>query len=433
MTWGLCGHNYGVQIVTKRKTLDDNMVIEAPGGAACFNDTVDTANRQTRSCLISRTARGMQTGETFLQYLRSLDEQITQRSDAEVAAGGAPILRPVVLMLDNHASRYDEGVLEAATGVAPALGIRLWSEEPDTSGFLQALDQYNAKFHRCYNSARDLYKAAYLARYKKALSHIGLHEFLAILGGDAALGLPGMWFSWASPFDIICAFKKVGIAGNTFYPDSINRSEFIDQPNVMAAARQGPASPEARALIDAAAKTPPGLRGGSLLAEQAKVKELLAAGHNLAGRLEREYDPIKGGQLFMVPAFPAAAANPSGDAAVSAASRARSRLSSSSGSFTLQGLLVDKRGRDAEAEAEADRLKRKKEEREERARDRLAEADELEFTFALCEASCGCDVTPCPMAKWKRCATCGPKRGVCKVRAYVEARQAAGEAPDEPE
>jgi len=65
-----------------------------------------------------------------------------------------------------------------------------------------------------------MYKAAYLARYKKALSHIVLHEFLAILGGDAALGQPGMWFSWASPFDIIRAFKKVGIAGNVFYPET---------------------------------------------------------------------------------------------------------------------------------------------------------------------------------------------------------------------
>ena len=133
-----------------------------------------------------------------------------------MAAGRTFILRPVVLTLDNHASRYDEEVLAAATGAAPALGIRLWSEEPDTSGFLQVLDQYNAKFHRSYNSARDMHKAAYLARYKKALSHIGLHEFLAILGGDAALGQPGMWFSWASPFDIIRAFKKVGIAGNIF-------------------------------------------------------------------------------------------------------------------------------------------------------------------------------------------------------------------------
>jgi hypothetical protein len=118
MTWSLSGHNYGPQIVVKRKTLDDNMLIEAPVGAAGFNDTVDVANQQTRSCLISRTDRGMQTGASFLQFLAALDAQITQLSAAEVAAGRTPILRPVVLMLDNHASRYDEEVLAAATGAA---------------------------------------------------------------------------------------------------------------------------------------------------------------------------------------------------------------------------------------------------------------------------------------------------------------------------
>jgi len=149
-------------------------------------------------------------------------------------------------------------------------------------------------------------------------------------------------------------------------------------------------------------------------------------------RLKRQYNPVKGGQLFMVLAFPAAIA--SDDTAVSAAPRARSRLSSSSsGSFTLQGLLVDKRAREAEAEGNADRVRRKKEEREERAQEQLAEAEELEAVFALCEGGCYCEQMPCPMAKWERCAACGPKRGVCKVRACVEARQAAGEAPDEPE
>jgi hypothetical protein len=78
-------------------------------------------------------------------------------------------------------------------------------------------------------------------------------------------------------------------------------------------------------------------------------------------------------------------------------------------------------------------VKRKKEEREDRARERLAEAEELEFEFALCEESCGCEIVPCPMAKWKRCPACGPKRGVCKVKACLEARQAAAEAPDEAE
>ena len=65
----------------------------------------------------------MQTEETFLTYLRRLNAWIDQRSAVEVAAGGTPIERPVVLLLDNHASRFGDGVLEATTGQAAELGI----------------------------------------------------------------------------------------------------------------------------------------------------------------------------------------------------------------------------------------------------------------------------------------------------------------------
>lgn len=39
-----------------------------------------------------------------------------------------------------------------------------------------------------------------------------------------------MWFSWATPFDIVTAWRKVGIAGNVLAPELIDRTEFIDQP-----------------------------------------------------------------------------------------------------------------------------------------------------------------------------------------------------------
>ena len=85
----------------------------------------------------------MQTEASFLEFLQQLDEQITARSDADVAAGGTPIERPVVLTLDNHASRFGDEVLEQATGHGAALGMRMFTEESKTSGFLQSLDQYN--------------------------------------------------------------------------------------------------------------------------------------------------------------------------------------------------------------------------------------------------------------------------------------------------
>ena len=52
-----------------------------------------------------------------------------------------------------------------------------------------------------------------------------------------------------------------------------------------------------------------------------------------------------------------------------------------------------------------------------------AAASERDAAFARCELACVCMVTPCPYAKWKRCPACGPKNGLCKVRACVAARK----------
>ena len=79
-----------------------------------------------------------------------------------------------------------------------------------------------------------------------------------MLGGDAALGLPGVWFSWASPFDIISAFAKVGIAGKKLAPELIDREEFIDQPAEVAEAASPRIGAKRRRSIDEVAKTPGG-------------------------------------------------------------------------------------------------------------------------------------------------------------------------------
>ena len=181
MTWDLSGHLYGVQLVLKRKELSSDMVVEPPRGARAFDDVTDVVHKQSRYCLLSRTADGMQTQQSFVEFLEHLDRQITARSDAEVAAGGEPIERPVCLCLDNHASRFSEEVLQSASGQQARLGIRMFTEEPGTSGFLQSLDQYNSKFHRHYNKGRDVYKEAYEARHKQPCSSFGLVDFLKVL------------------------------------------------------------------------------------------------------------------------------------------------------------------------------------------------------------------------------------------------------------
>ena len=100
------------------------------------------------------------------------------------------------------------------------------------------------------------------------------------LAGDAELGLPGVWFTWAGPFDIVNAWRKVGIARNVLAPEMISRAEFINQPaaagysgaHAALAATLSTSSPAAatsparstRKRVAELAKTPDGMVSGSV-------------------------------------------------------------------------------------------------------------------------------------------------------------------------
>lgn len=413
MAWDLGGHLYGVQLILKLKDLHTQLVAKGPPGAASFDGQVDLARKQTRTCTFSRSADGMQTQQTFIEYLEQLDREITQHSDAAVAAGGEPILRPVVLCLDNHASRYSAEVLLAASGQSSRLGIRLFTEEPMTSGFLQSLDQYNATFHRRYNDGRDVYKAAYEAHYKKPCTSYGMVEFIKVLGGDVTLGLPGMWFFWATPHDIITAWRKVGIAGNKLAPEMIDRSEFIDQPALTPGGEQ-PASPRVtRKRAADLAMTPEGMASGSLQSEKAKVQRLLEHAQELEAMVDAPFDPTAAGVLV-----PDVVTRPDKEGG-----GGRKRLTAMHGSVTMQGVGEEAEQREREAAEQAAAAKAKKVQAAEKKEAEAAAASERDAAFARCEVACACGATPCPYAKWKRCPACGPKSGLCKVRACVAARK----------
>ena len=429
MTWDLSGHMYGVQLVLKRKELTDDLAVEGPEHAREFNGEVDVSRHQTRACLLSRSDEGMQTAKTFLEYLEELDRQITARSDADVARGRPPIERPVCLAGDNHASRYGEEVLKAASGSCNRLGIRLWTEEPFTSGFLQSLDQYNSAFHRAYNKAKEVYKTAHKARYGSPLTSFGLPQFMSVLGGDEDLGLPGMWFTWADPFDIITAWRRVGSTGNVFAPELINRAEFIDQPLQLAAAAQeaAAAAVEAEAVSPGRGQrsaatvgsTPPGVDRHSAGAWKAKfeqmrkhAEELEKHAEELESKLAAQFNPLTTGLL-----------EPDVVVKAPVRSKTRSKLSDMHGSFSMQDVSGEKQKRiaeDASATAEAAAKRQKAaEKKDESARARA----EVVAGFEGCELACVCPSQPCVWSGWKRCPACGPKKGVCKVRVCVAARR----------
>ena len=158
-------------------------------------------------------------------------------------------------------------------------------------------------------------------------------ELIKVLGGDATLGLPDTWFFWANPYDIITAWRKVGIAGNKLAPEMIDRSEFIDQPAPMAElATPGaePASPRVtRKRAADLAMTPEGMVSGSLESERAKVQRLLGHAQELEAMVEAPFDPTAAGLIV-----PDVVTRPDKEVP----GGGRKRLTAMHGSVTMQGL-----------------------------------------------------------------------------------------------
>ena len=432
MTWDASGWNYGVQLVVKRKWATGDMLIECPPGECTFDDRVDVTRLQTRSCLPVHSAEGMQTEETFLHYIHRLDEWISQRSAVEAATGGEPIQRPVVLMLDNHCSRFSDELLRKTSGPAAELGIRIFTEESGTSGFLQALDQFNSSFHRSYNKARDAYKDAHLAVHGHPLSHLALADFLGILGGSKRLGVPGMWFSWCDRYDIIKAWKRVGIAGNRLCPQLVDRSNFVDQDAELAAARRDASvsSPGPSSLAEAK-RTPPGLRRGSLAAANAKLQQLEQFAKKLEEKAQAPYDPSRG-VLSLSSDAPSARQGGTGsdddsdaaDGDSASPVRARRRLVQLSGSFTLRDMWGEKQKRQQEAAKVEDAAQRKKAARLEKRAEDEERSRVRRDAFVACKDVCMCAIVPCPWEGFMLCDNCGNlKKGWCKKRECVKWRK----------
>lgn len=105
MTWSADGFCYGPQINVARKTYGASMDIlatpddQGPRANVCkrFDDKIYLLEKRSTWSQLAITEFGMQTGKSFLDYLKRLDDEIKAHSDAAVADGQPPILRPVVL------------------------------------------------------------------------------------------------------------------------------------------------------------------------------------------------------------------------------------------------------------------------------------------------------------------------------------------------
>jgi hypothetical protein len=147
--------------------------------------------------------------------------------------------------------------------------------------------------------------------------------------------------------------------------------------------------------------------------EKAKVQRLLAHAQELEAIVDAPFDQKAAGVLV-----PTAVTRPD---KAGAGRTGRKRLSDLHGSVTMRNVGGEAEERRLEDEAEEERKKQKKAMAAEKKEAAEKEAAENAAGFARCEAACVCGVVPCPWAGWKRCPMCGPKKGLCKVRACVAA------------
>ena len=134
-------------------------------GELCHDDKIYLLEQRSTYSLVSPTEKGVQTGESFVDFLRFLRLQIDARNVSLLAAGHKEIEFPVVFLGDNHGSRFHPEVLKITDPNDTAfIGILLDFEESNTSQMLQMWDQINKAAHAAYNKGKDEYKKQYKSK-----------------------------------------------------------------------------------------------------------------------------------------------------------------------------------------------------------------------------------------------------------------------------
>ena len=387
MIEGLCGFMFGPQVLSERKYVtaeqaaeDDSIRVDT----TIFDDRILLPMMCSTYCQMSCTPNGVQTGRSFLHRMELFNKEL---NDLEQALGRS--LRPYVLGMDNATSHKDD----AAQRYCASVGIRLWYEESLTSDYLQALDQYNRKFHQEYRKG---VKEERRLRNKPTM-RISFIDFLLIFSR--------IWFHWSSPMDRIRSFRKVGITAHGLRPDLVNRSKFTI----------GELRPDDNAdddQIDITVPSPEGVRKGSQLYYKRKYGAAMEVIDKL---VQIPWTPAAGQLLVTTP-------QPSQTCISN-----RQRLAEEEfGSYTLKDMGETKRQKKAEAEAERLRIDSNKAAAAEKKEAAAQALHDLTVTYNDCtpDCMCGADEGQCPMLKYKMCACCHQlKKGLCKVRVCVESRK----------
>eukprot|EP00968_Pinguiococcus_pyrenoidosus_P024513 scaffold4750_cov212-Pinguiococcus_pyrenoidosus.AAC.2 len=358
--WGLDGFQYGPHLIVSRKTIDTGLIPTAEElGRLKYNDEIDERIMCSFFACVSTVEKGTQTTASFKRRIEMLDKELTARN----------ISRPVVLCMDNHESHTGPEVEEfmLARKIVPHY------EPPNTSAFLQALDQYNQMLHDKYRKEVRVIKDRRGEDYR-----ITIHDFI--------MCVLRAWPFWSAPSDRVHSFYKVGISQGGIDPSTIDRSSFVMQTD----------SP-AKGIMPKRPPSPVGARRGSLAYWKSKAEAL----EEYADALEDT--PITPLETLLLEVE-------DGLGEQQRKKKKRKRLRAEHTTESIHVLQGEQAAVSAAAAAIPAVTKRKRRTQE-----------ELLAVWDACNPVCQCEKGPdghpisCPAAGFSKCGTCGKvSRVVCK-------------------
>ncbi|KAK3263969.1 hypothetical protein CYMTET_27261 [Cymbomonas tetramitiformis] len=215
MIWSLDGFKWGDQIIFAQARLTSDMAIDA--ARSTFTNEIHETQRVSTFLLISPAEKGVQTGHTLAERMDMLDKEVSARG----------LLRPIIILTDGHKSRFSDEVLSKCREYQ----FRMYVERSNSSQFLQALDQFNKKFHNQYNKAKKNYKKEKASQLTQETGKPHSTGDIKLSKVDFLIIFSRISMDWSTAEDRRTAFRVVGLLQNAMAPSEIDRKSFIVQPN----------------------------------------------------------------------------------------------------------------------------------------------------------------------------------------------------------
>ena len=161
------------------------------------------AAENIKNPLISTNEHGVSNHNTLLVAYQELDRHLEAKN----------VTRPVVIIADGNASRFNLSVLNFLRDKQ----LILYILPPDTTGVTQHLDQVNQKIHSAYCSTKD--------KLFTPFNTINKEGFMKILGNA--------WHKRITPEGLVNAAKRVGISATGLNVNWMDEEKFQAAKNLL--------------------------------------------------------------------------------------------------------------------------------------------------------------------------------------------------------